>query len=391
MGNNTNLNQSPKYEHNSKDSLSDHLLNYSFNSDFDSFQKYNNDCFYSDNLQFIEEKNNNCVVEDTDKKFINDYNHSKNFGYTPKENISEDKTISNTNKGNQKVKDNNLLDSLNNNENINESKKIIQENQNLDLNPKGKILNSNSSDNLSKNNNPDKLLVKYNGTVEKINTFINNINSDINNTENQDENLEENQDNNEILNRKRKRSKEIKEISNHIGNIFKKTRIMVIDNLYSFINETIRKIYDNKIGKSISIKQFLPLDKKILYNSNVEYDKEFLNKTLKDILSINISEKYRNYPIDKNKQLVQILINDSEKEGEYFKKLFDLTFLDCLNHIRGTEYLDILKGLIQVDDLLNKEVNQDEIDSYKTIIFNYEKIIINKKPRQNTKSEKINN
>ena len=44
-----------------------------------------------------------------------------------------------------------------------------------------------------------------------------------------------------------------------------------------------------------------------------------------------------------------------------------------------------------MDDLLNKEVNQDEIDSYKTIIFNYEKIIINKKPRQNTKSEKINN
>ena len=160
---------------------------------------------------------------------------------------------------------------------------------------------------------------------------------------------------------------------------------MVINSIIIFINNVIKTIYENSIGRSVIIRQFLKIDRGNLYHSSVEFDKEFLNKKLKDILSEKISGKYTNFTEDKNKDLIQFLIGDLEKGGEFFQQLFELSFLDCLNHINGVKTLDILNGLMKVDEILRYEefkIDEDEINAYKYYFIHYEGRINDKKPRK---------
>jgi len=98
-------------------------------------------------------------------------------------------------------------------------------------------------------------------------------------------------------------------------------------------------------------------------------------------LATNISEKYSKYMSNHNIELVQYLIN----KGEDYKKIFELTFLDCIEYIRGTKNIDILDGLGKIDDILNSEKDIDEVDKgyLKYYIINYENIINKKKFKNN--------
>ena len=112
-----------------------------------------------------------------------------------------------------------------------------------------------------------------------------------------------------------------------------------------------------------------------------------MREKLKDILSRKICNKISNYLGDKNKLLIEDLIN-SNKGGRYFKKLFDLTFLDCLEHIRGTKNFVELNGLMEIDEMLNCEefkIDKNVIDDFES----YEEIINTKKSRPQKK--KLNN
>jgi len=198
--------------------------------------------------------------------------------------------------------------------------------------------------------------------------------------------------NNNMLNIKRKRTNKLVSDKPNYDKIMKKIRIMILNNIIIFINKVIKIIYNNNIMKSILVKQLLQIDKSNLSHSKVEYDKIFLHKKLKDILSEKINGKYSNYPKNKNKLLIEDLIK-SDKGGTYFKKLFDLTFLDCIEHIRGTKNFVELNGLMDIDEMLNYEefkIDKNDIDIFKFHILLYEKIIYNKKPRT-SKKIKINN
>ena len=155
----------------------------------------------------------------------------------------------------------------------------------------------------------------------------------------------------------------------YIPDIFvKKIKMLVLKKSYNFINEKIIKIFNNNIGKGICIKQLLPINKFVLYHSSVEEDKEFLNKKLKEIFS-SISNKYTSVLNTKNKNLIDDLIN-LEEHGKYFKELFELSFLDCLEHIRGTKNSELLDELPKIDDIINNEgiLDEDEINIYKDVI-----------------------
>ena len=175
----------------------------------------------------------------------------------------------------------------------------------------------------------------------------------------------------------------------YIPDIFvKKIKMLVLKKSYNFINEKIIKIFNNNIGKGICIKQLLPINKFVLYHSSVEEDKEFLNKKLKEIFS-SISNKYTSVLNTKNKNLIDDLIN-LEEHGKYFSELFELSFLDCLEHIRGTKNSELLDELPKIDDIINNEgiLDEDEINIYKDAINNYELIIEKKKKRNQKKSKK---
>ena len=368
MINNPILFPSAKSENENNDSFSKNDLSFRFTNSFGreifQFDQNEDDSFNSYRLLQLEDKDKDNKCQDSDQKKIENCNlnvqeekkheDKKGKNSSKKGNISEVITSANT-------KQNNEFSNKNNQKN--EKSKIIKTEE--------KLLENNIKEKLDNNN--EKLL-ENNNTI--------NINNKNNNDNNINNNIEKQ---NEYLNKKKKRSNEINDNSNIDIKIINKVNIMTLDNIFSFVNNFIRNKYNNNIGKSISEKKFIPINKGKLWHSKVEFDKELLNKKLMDIFSTERNKKYSNYPKGKNQELVQILINDSEKGGEDFKKLFDLTFLDCLKHIRGTEHFDILNGLIQMDDLLNKEVKQDEIDKYKYCISNYENIISDKKPRSSKK------
>jgi hypothetical protein len=175
----------------------------------------------------------------------------------------------------------------------------------------------------------------------------------------------------------------------YIPDIFvKKIKMLILKKSYNFINEKIIKIFNNDIGKGICIKQLLPINKFVLYHSSVEEDKEFLNKKLKEIFS-SISNKYTSVLNTKNKNLIDDLIN-LEEHGKYFSELFELSFLDCLEHIRGTKNSELLDELPKIDNIINNEgiLDEDEINIYKDVINNYELIIEKKKKRRTKKTKK---
>ena len=200
-------------------------------------------------------------------------------------------------------------------------------------------------------------------------------------------------DNKDFLNKKRKANNKNENKSQFISDcLVKKIRIIILNSIINFINEKIKILLNNNIGKGIFIKQLLPINKTILYHSSVEYDKEFLNKKLKEILT-SISNKYTNYLSNKNEETIEYLIN-LENKGKYFQELFDLSFVDCLKHISGTKNTELLNDLPKLDNILiqnEKNINEKEINNYKDIINNYESIIDIKKTRNKKKSKNSKN
>ena len=165
-------------------------------------------------------------------------------------------------------------------------------------------------------------------------------------------------------------------------NEIKKGRNILLNSIFRFVNKKIRIIFNNDIGKGISIKQFVKISKKELNHSNVEFDKNYLNTKLKEIFSGDISGKFTNFLINKNEKLLQNLI-----KIDYFKELFELTFLQCIEHINGTKFIPLLEGFETLDEiLLNEEekLKENNIENYKYIIENYKQCVENKfsrKPR----------
>ena len=164
----------------------------------------------------------------------------------------------------------------------------------------------------------------------------------------------------------------------------KKTRIMILNSIITFINQQI-------ILFTTKRKRFLSINKKDLSHSSVEYDKEFLEKKLKEILS-SISKKYTNYLDTENKKLIEYLINLEDK-GKYFQELFELSFLDCIEHINGTKTSELLNGLPTMEEMFKnemKKLNGFDIDKLKNCFMKYEQKVINKKPRKSKKAKKNN-
>ena len=191
-----------------------------------------------------------------------------------------------------------------------------------------------------------------------------------------------------ILGRKKKNSNE-KGIHTKYSedNIIRKIKSTILSFVIQFINTTIYSVYNGKIGKGKYMKELKKNNKAQINDTNG--NKIFLHKNLGDIFSEDISTKYCNFANDHNKKLIKKLL--SEKEGEkriLFEKLFSLTFLDCLSHIRGSKYYPELEGIETLDDILQKfEEDADYYDLFKYYIFNFEKIVMNKKTRISRKNK----
>ena len=171
-------------------------------------------------------------------------------------------------------------------------------------------------------------------------------------------------------------------------NILRKCKHIILRQLMEFINHKIKEMYNGKIGNGLFKKELLILNKEQEFNSNVIYNKNFLNKNLGDIFSDDISSKYSIFPPDHNKRLIMMLKNEEDQNKKnYFEKLFNITYLHSINHFIGFQKIDELNGLKCFSEL-KYEMNEEKeyIDCIEYFLKNYELLTMQKKPRNRKKN-----
>ena len=154
-------------------------------------------------------------------------------------------------------------------------------------------------------------------------------------------------------------------------NIIRKIKTHIIKWLFNKINIEINKAYNGKFSKSIYKKQLLKINQKNILESG---NKKFLNQTLQEIFSNEISCKYKKH-LDKasyNQQIILKLLNEKdEKKRKKFEDLFKLTFLDCLKHFRESENYKELEGLTTLKNVIS---NFEEDPEYANLFEHYVQI-----------------
>ena len=177
-------------------------------------------------------------------------------------------------------------------------------------------------------------------------------------------------------------------------NIMKKCKNILQKYLLKFINGKIKEKYGNKSQNKKLKKELKIISQENTFFTNVILGKAFLNKTLKDIFSNDISNRVQNYPKTHNKELIESLLEDNDDNNKcYFNKLFNITFLDCLKHFREDQDIHIveLNGLKNISDVkgdLMIRNGKEYTDIFIHYLKNYEEIIGNKKPRKKKKKNK---
>ena len=193
------------------------------------------------------------------------------------------------------------------------------------------------------------------------------------------------------LGRKKKGSSE-KGIHNKYtsDNIIRKCKAVFINKLRNFINNKIKIFYELDGQQLSDSKKLMKMNQQQIINSHVKYNQFFLNRTIKEIFSENISSRCNKYSLEHNKNLINDLLKEKDKTSNiFFKSIFSLTFLDCIKHIREDKIEDCLKGLQNLDEICQNLGGDDDYkESFKTYIVNFENIINNKKSRKLRKNNK---
>lgn len=115
-----------------------------------------------------------------------------------------------------------------------------------------------------------------------------------------------------------------------------------------FSNRKLKIIfYKNNLGQGRFIIQLLSLRKEEKSTGNAKFNKNFLYKSLREIFGQKISRRITNFSPDHNKNFIEFLFDEKNENNEYFKRLFDMKFSECLapfmeknfQRIRRYEYI----------------------------------------------------
>lgn len=202
-----------------------------------------------------------------------------------------------------------------------------------------------------------------------------------------------------FLGRKKKGEKDKNSSHNKFAddNTRRKVKRLLISLLQLFINAKIAEKYGNKIGEGMIKKRLMQLCQAQIANASIRFNLQFLNKTLGDIFSEDVTKKITNFGSDRNKEIVQELINEEdENKRNYFRGLFNVTFYECLTYFRNDDQIDnkYLKGLpkfYQIREEFKEKEGQDYTNHFEEYLKKYEDILKNKKPRNGTKRKKDKN
>ena len=167
-------------------------------------------------------------------------------------------------------------------------------------------------------------------------------------------------------------------------NLRKKRKHIILSEIMTFLNKKLKEIYNGNLGNGLFFKQLLTLNHKQKSNINIRENRDFLNRTLQEIFSQDVSLRFTNYPKDHNKELIKKLLNEEDEEKRiYFNKVFNLTFSQVLLHFQEKTIIEELIGLKTYKEAIKKY--EDEKDYYENLVYhliNFKEIIESKKPRK---------
>jgi hypothetical protein len=170
-------------------------------------------------------------------------------------------------------------------------------------------------------------------------------------------------------------------------NMQKKIKSKVLSSTMIFINKKIEKIYQIKSKNNKKKNQLKQIPHDTIKNTNIKFNQQLLNNSLLDIFSVDISTKNKNFKKSFNKDLIQRLINDKNEENKiYFTNLFNIKFVQCIEHIRNSKNYDELNGLLTLDQW-KKEYKYDSDYFYglSNTINDFEGILQRKRGRKKKK------
>ena len=222
----------------------------------------------------------------------------------------------------------------------------------------------------------------------------NKINSETESISKKEKEKENTDENKTIIKKKRGRPGTAGSTGDHNkfsdDNLRRKVKHLLIDHLLRFINNKIYKIYKGQVGNGIFVKKLLTLNQRQKTDSTIQFNKDLLQKSLGEIFSDDISAKYTIFPLEHNKNLIIKFLNEEDEEKkEYFNKLFSITFLDSLEHFRGSKIINELKGLKGIEYI--KSDDEEYLSQLRYYFNNYEKIIFNKRSRNRKNQKNMNN
>jgi len=114
-------------------------------------------------------------------------------------------------------------------------------------------------------------------------------------------------------------------------NIIKKIKAIIFRHILIFLNNLLKKVNKSKCNI-----EFLKLDYKYINKLQVSFEKDLLSKKLKELLSLNISPKYKGKE-ENNKNIIEII---EKKDKDIIKEEFVDTLIFILN-ITFRDWLDL--------------------------------------------------
>lgn len=182
-------------------------------------------------------------------------------------------------------------------------------------------------------------------------------------------------------------------------NRVRKVKVCLKDSLFRKINSEIQKnaISINIDGKEYKVDGLLDINQEQTINTTVGENLKLLKRKLKDFFSVGISNKFKNYPKNFNKLIIEKLYQENFTN---VTSILDKTFLDSLKYFRkdkdvyDNEEFSCLQGIEKDFEELPQKFRKEGHDNRYinmviNLINNFEQIYYEKTPRE-TKNKGIN-
>ena len=161
----------------------------------------------------------------------------------------------------------------------------------------------------------------------------------------------------------------------NIDNKIRKAKIIIINVIRQYINNQILKIY-NKIKDNGIFSTLRKIDTSKINCAKKDFNMKLMEKSFKEIISLEINAKYTSPPSNVNERIINKLLNEKdESKRKIFNDLFNKSLKNWINDLKDPK--DELKTIYEEE--LKLKDDQEEIDE---VIKNFENIIQKKRVKK---------